>query len=99
MTSTPSIAASGLHTAQARLNSAAHNIANLETSGFRRQEVRAKEQPGGGVSPVLTRSATPGAALETDMVGQLQAKNAFLANLAVFKTSQQMTGALLDTTA
>ena len=27
---------------------------------------------------------------------QLQAKNSFLANLAVFKTSNQMAGALLD---
>jgi hypothetical protein len=30
------------------------------------------------------------------MVAQLQAKNAFLANLAVFKTSNAMAGALLD---
>jgi hypothetical protein len=32
-------------------------------------------------------------------VTQLQAKNAFLANLAVFKTSDKMAGALLDQTA
>jgi len=30
---------------------------------------------------------------------QLQAKHAFLANLAVFKTSDKMAGALLDNTA
>jgi len=40
-----------------------------------------------------------GPALETDVVAQLQAKNAFLANLAVFKTSNKMAGALFDTTA
>jgi len=32
-------------------------------------------------------------------VSQLQAKYAFLANLAVFKTSNKMAGALLDTDA
>lgn len=32
----------------------------------------------------------------TDMVDLLQAKNAFLANLAVFKTSSRMAGTLLS---
>ncbi|OGB28682.1 MAG: hypothetical protein A3F78_16075 [Burkholderiales bacterium RIFCSPLOWO2_12_FULL_61_40] len=99
MASTSSIAASGMHTAQTRLNSTAHNIANVSTDGFRRQEVTSTEQPGGGAAPALNRSSVVGAALETDVVTQLQAKNAFLANLAVFKTSNQMAGALLDKTA
>ena len=85
--------------AQTRLNSSAHNVANLETSPFRRQEVSQTELKGGGVSTTLRKSTSEGAALETDMVAQLQAKNAFLANLAVFKTGNQMAGALLDTTA
>jgi hypothetical protein len=42
------------------------------------------------------RTAQEGASLETDMVAQLQAKNSFLANLAVFKTSNAMAGVLLD---
>jgi flagellar basal body rod protein FlgC len=33
----------------------------------------------------------------SDIVGLLHAKNSFLANLAVFKTSVKMTGTLLDT--
>ena len=85
--------------AQKRLDSAAQNVANLETSPFRRQEVTQTEQKGGGVTASLSKSTRQGPALETDMVAQLQAKNAFLANLAVFKTSNQMTGALLDKTA
>ncbi len=99
MTSTASIALSGMQTATARLQSSAHNIANLGTEGFRRQEVNPSEQAGGGVASTLNRASTAGAALETDVVAQLQAKNAFLANLAVFKTSNQMAGALLDQTA
>ncbi len=91
-----STALSGMNAAQTRLNASAHNIANLATEGFRRQEVTQTEQPAGGVTPALTRATAVGPALETDVVAQLQAKNSFLANLAVFKTSNQMTGALLD---
>ena len=45
----------------------------------------------------LARSTSTGNALAADLVDQLQAKNAFLANLAVFKTDSRMLGALLDT--
>ena len=96
MSSISSIAQSGLNTAQTRLNASAHNVANLSTDGFRRQEVVQTEQPGGGVSPSIRRATSVGAALESDVVEQLQAKNSFLANLAVFKTSNQMAGVLLD---
>lgn len=96
MASISSISLSGMHAAQTRLDSSAHNIANTETTPFRRQEVVQTEQKDGGVSTSLSKSSMEGASLETDMVAQLQAKNAFLANLAVFKTSSQMTGALLD---
>ena len=99
MSSISSISQSGMSAAQTRLNSSAHNVANLETSPFRRQEVIQTEQKGGNVTASLGKSTRQGPALETDMVAQLQAKNSFLANLAVFKTSNQMTGALLDRTA
>lgn len=98
MTSISSVAVSGMQTALTRLNSTAHNIANVSAEGFRRQEAVSTEQPGGGVASSLTRSDVAGSALETDVVAQLQAKNAFLANLAVFKTSNQMAGVLLDKT-
>lgn len=96
MASVSSVSLSGMHAAQTRLDSAAHNVANLETAPFRRQEVVQTEQQHGGVTTNLAQSSTEGSALETDMVAQLQAKNAFLVNLQVFKTSNQMTGALLD---
>jgi flagellar basal body rod protein FlgG len=96
MASVSSISLSGINAAQTRLDSSAHNVASTETTPFRRQEVIQTEQKDGGVSTSLGKSAVEGSALETDMVAQLQAKNAFLANLAVFKTSNQMAGALLD---
>jgi len=90
-----SIALSGMTAAQSRLGSAAHNVANVNTENFVRQETLQTTQSAGGVGTQI-RAGAPGAALESDMVAQLQAKNAFLANLAVFKTQDQMAGALLS---
>ena len=96
MTSLSSIALSGIGAAQMLLDASANNIANANTPGYQRREVVQSAQAGGGVSTALAMSSAPGAALETDLVSQLQAKNAFLANLAVFKTSDKLAGALLD---
>jgi hypothetical protein len=71
-------------------------VANLATDGFRRQQVAVSTGSSGGVVAQVVRAAAPGDALETDVVAQLQAKNAFLANLAVFRTHDRMMGELLD---
>ncbi|MEI8168850.1 MAG: hypothetical protein WCG50_04195, partial [Rhodoferax sp.] len=60
------------------------------------QEVVQSAHPGGGVSTKLTTATEVGPSLGTDVVAQLQAKNAFLASLAVFKTGDKMAGALLS---
>jgi flagellar hook-associated protein FlgK len=99
MASISSIALSGMNAAQATLNSSAHNIANMNTTGFRRQEVVQTARAEGGVSTSLTAAGAEGSSLVTDVVAQLQAKNSFLANLAVFKTSDKLAGTLLDKTA
>lgn len=98
MNSISSIALSGMNAAQASLNSSAHNVANLNTPNFRREEVLQSPQAGGGVNVSRQQSSVQGPALEADVVTQLQAKNAFLANFAIFKASNQMAGALLDKT-
>jgi len=96
MLSVTSIALSGLNVAQTSLGAAASNIANQNTPGFHRQQVIQTAQAGGGVAASVTSASVEGSALETDIVALLQAKNAFLANIAVFKTSAKMAGALLD---
>jgi flagellar hook-associated protein FlgK len=96
MSSISSIALSGMNAAQTQLDASASNVANAQTEGYRRREVQQSPQADGGVSTQVVRSAQTGSSLEADMVAQLQAKNAFLANLAVFKTSNAMAGALLD---
>jgi len=97
MNSISSIALSGLNAAQTSLNASAHNVANLATEGFKRQETVQTAQSGGGVTTSVREANTAGNALEQDVVTQLQAKSSFIANLAVFKTQDKMAGALLDT--
>lgn len=90
------MAVSGLQAAQTRLQVSAHNIANSQTEGFQRLQVEQSSQAGGGVGTQATRSSQPSAGLEADVVAQLQARNAFLANLSVFKTQDAVLGTLLN---
>lgn len=99
MNSIGSIALSGLNAAQWSLNSAAHNIANLQTAGFRRQTTAQEARPEGGVSVRIGRAAEPGDALVEDIVGQKLAGYSFQANLLTLKTWDRMLGSLLDTQA
>lgn len=86
-----------MRAAQTNLQASAHNIANLDTEGFRREQVLNESRSLGGVEATVSRVADVGNAIETDLVGQLQAKNAFLANLAVFRAHDRLMGSLLDT--
>ncbi len=99
MNSLASISLSGMNAAQTRMSTSAHNIANAMTEGFRGQDVVQQAVPDGGVSTAVVNAADQQRAMETDVVQQLQAKNAFLANLAVFKSGNQTLGALLNTQA
>jgi flagellar basal body rod protein FlgC len=96
MTSVAAIAHSGMSAALTSLSSSAHNIANLPTEGFHRQTVNRLEAGNGGVSVQIGRWPVAGEALERDVVDQSSAKHAFLANLAVFRTSDEMAGSRLD---
>ena len=93
---TTRIALSGLQAASQQMATAAHNIANADTPGFQRQRALQQALPNGGVASTVQTQAVPGAALASDVVDQLAAKNAFLANLAVFRTERKATGSLLD---
>lgn len=96
MTALSSIAASGLSAAQTRLQVSASNIAQQGMEPRQRLQVQQSPQAGAGVSTQVTRAPDASAPLESDVVAQLEAKHAFLANLAVFKTANALSGALLD---
>ena len=97
MSSALSIASSGMQAAQLRLSHSAHNVANLETPGFRRLGVEQQALPQGrGVQAQTRQAREPGAALESDAVEQLAASYAFKANAVVLRTASDMLGTLLD---
>lgn len=96
MTILSTTALGGMQAAQAAIDVAGHNIANLATPGFRRQLASTDSTATGGVTTRLDQATRAGTAIETDLVDQLVAKNHFLANLAVFRTSDQLMGTLLD---
>ncbi|MDE2402042.1 MAG: flagellar basal body rod protein [Burkholderiales bacterium] len=91
-----SIARSGMNAAQQHLDTAAHNIANEATDGFRRQSVTQRELPGGGVTTTVEQAQTIGHDLPTDIVQQMSSSYTFEANLRTIRTQQDMLGTLLD---
>jgi flagellar hook protein FlgE len=94
-----SIALSGMNAASTQLATAAHNIANAQTPGFRRQLVQQTAQPEGGVVVSIGRAAEAGDALAEDVVAQMSVTYAFKANVLTLKTQDRMLGSLLDVTA
>jgi flagellar hook protein FlgE len=93
-----SIALSGMSAASMQLHAAAHNIANAQSPGFRRQVVQQTAQPEGGVVASVGRAATAGDALTEDVVAQRAAAYAFKANVLTLKAQDGMLGSLLDMT-
>jgi flagellar hook protein FlgE len=96
MLTAAAIALSGMSAAQTALQASAQNIANLNTEGFQREQAQQTAAGGGGVSASLSRAVEAHPSIETDVVGLLQSKNSFLANLEVFRASDRMMGSLLD---
>lgn len=91
-----SIARSGMTAASVHMDTAAHNIANLQTEGYRRSVATAEIQMGGGVVARVGKAPATGQALEADVVGLMAARQAFGVNMSVFRASDTMAGALLD---
>ncbi|QIL45367.1 flagellar basal body rod protein [Acidovorax sp. HDW3] len=97
MSSVLAIAASGMHAAQLRLESSAHNTANLNTPGFHRQQVQQQAAAApGGVQAHIAQAPQAGVALEGEAVEQIAASYAFKANALVLRSTQSMLGSLLD---
>ena len=88
---------SGLRDAEARLDVAASNIANLPSEGFSPAHVVSTELPGGGLEPNVVRDgAGTGVDLATEMVGLMMARLAFSANLAALAQTFEAQRSLLD---
>jgi flagellar hook protein FlgE len=96
MNSISAIAFSGMNAATARMGVSAHNVANVQTAGFRRQQVLQQTQPGGGVTTRITQAEAAGSDLAADAVQQMTALYSFKANLRTVQVEHEMLGSLLD---
>ncbi len=77
-----STATAGLQAATRRLDTSAHNIANVSTPGFHRHEVKA--------------TAREGVSLEQEIVDQIAAAASFKANAKVIGVVERTLGRWLD---
>lgn len=110
MTRVGDIARSGLLAAGARMGRSAHNVANVNTEGFKAERVVTKDAAKGGVVYTAQPTDAPAATYDRDgrqttesntdvaaeAVEQIGASNAFAANLAVIKTDAEMQKTLID---
>lgn len=99
-----STATSGLRAAVKRVNISAHNVANMNTDGYQAQRTIDSATPDGGVETRVEQVEEPGPAilrdghliqgsntnLVTETVNQIQALQAYRANMAVVKTASEM---------
>lgn len=95
-----------------KVQATAHNIANLNTEGFKKSRVLLQEGPPGGVIASIQRIDSPGAPIacpenstltETsnvdlgeEMVSLMTSKHGFQANLKILKAETERIGFLLD---
>ena len=73
-------ALSGMRDAQVRMNVAAHNIANANTSNFSPNRVNSHAHPAGGVVPVIESTDVIGTSYVEEGVSMLLAKTQFNAS-------------------
>lgn len=95
MSSINSISGSALQAYGASLQSAAHNVANLNTDGFIASRATFQENGAGGVSAVVSSTGDT-VDISKEATTILTDSNSFKANLSILKTADEMTKELLS---
>jgi len=103
-----STALSGMNAAGSIVDTAASNIANMDSTGYKAGRVNLASSPWGGVDVVsITRDPSPGGVdqdgqelsnvdLPTEVVNLKRGALLYKANAAVIKAGDEMMGTLLD---
>lgn len=105
-----SISNTALHVASRALQANAHNVANVNTDGFKGQHIVSVENAAGGVHGYLDQSSSPGPSVyesgelrqlsNTDLIRETMDRAVvaatYKANLSVVRTAFQMSGEVLD---
>ncbi|MAF46939.1 MAG: hypothetical protein QGH73_10505 [Rhodospirillales bacterium] len=94
-------AVSGLHNAALVYRTAAHNVVNARSEGFKAQEVRSETRVAGAATVVRGRVAPTDrpADYALEAVTMISARISYTANAHVISSLDRMSGALLDITA
>ncbi len=94
---------SGIQTAFRRQEVSAHNLANLNTDGYRARRTHQEEDPTGGVQTTLRQAGQneqpqqgSNVSPAREVVEQTASEHMNSANLAAVKTRDEMLGALMD---
>ena len=88
-------AISGIQAAFVRMAVSAHNVANINTEGFRASRVFQRERIGGGTEAYVRQTDAP-TDYATEAVEQIVSKHMVKANAAVIRTHDQMIGSLVN---
>jgi flagellar basal body rod protein FlgG len=105
-------AASALQAYDKKLQATAHNIANMNTEGFKKSRVILQEGHPGGVTASIQKIDTPGSPLVSpensaisessnvdlgeEMINLMTSKHAFQADLKIINAEEERIGSLLD---
>ncbi len=96
---------SGIQAAFRRQEVSAHNVANINSEGYKSRSLQQVESKAGGteiagqtISDKIGSPTGSNVDLAGELVGQMQNKHAVELNVAALKTSNEMLGELLDLT-
>ena len=94
---TLSVALSGVHAADLRLDASAHNVANLTTDGVRPLQVTQEERPTGGSHARIDQAASPRPVERIhEAVEQLRASYQYKASLRVLAVEDDLRGQIAN---
>ncbi len=97
MNSILSTALSGLNAFRTKLQTTAHNIANMATEDYKPLEAGINQGENGQVEVKVTQSEEASYVdISKEAVDMMQAKHGFKANLAVIKAADEMDESTLD---
>lgn len=109
MLSSLSASVSGIKAAFKMLDVSAHNTANMDTDGFKKETVKLQEDDG-GVVVTIGKDTSPGGVYQSngkpvessnvnyadEVVSQIVSKHYLSASIAAFKAADEMVESLLD---
>ena len=87
---------SGLRAADLLLTATADNTANVNTPGYRAEQVDVATAPGGGVTASVSRAPQPGVDLVQQMTNLAVARTVYSANARVLRVGLENERTLVD---